>query len=190
MTPIKAMTPNKRFQPKPAPCAGSAEPRRWGSMKALLLIVAIATPASVHAFDRPSCAKEIGEQLPTDDPGLGWHFPTLHPGTVFAMGVGGLRFPYATEGDFDGDGKMDIAYLIETDTAKKRFVAVCLSGGAKVHLLPAGNCVGNIATRAKAKWKYKYDAIDVSCGDFGGARHELNAGRFELIEDPIDPDMP
>ena len=50
--------------------------------------------------------------------------------------------PYLLSGDFDGDGRTDVAALVKERTGGKVGIAVAFQGGA-VHVLGAGKAVGN-----------------------------------------------
>jgi hypothetical protein len=51
--------------------------------------------------------------------------------------------PSFLKGDFDGDGKPDIAVLVKQKTSGKIGIAVCHSSTNKILLIGAGTSVGN-----------------------------------------------
>jgi len=51
--------------------------------------------------------------------------------------------PFYLRGDFNGDGKIDIAILIEEIKTGKKGIAVCHAGKDEVFILGAGNTIGN-----------------------------------------------
>jgi len=63
------------------------------------------------------------------------------------------RFDFSTRlepsylrGDFDGDGKTDVAILVKQKSSGKIGIAVCHSATKKIVLIGAGTSVGNGAT--------------------------------------------
>jgi hypothetical protein len=51
--------------------------------------------------------------------------------------------PFYQRGDFDGDGKIDIAILVTEIKTGKRGIAVCHQGTYQVYFLGAGTLIGN-----------------------------------------------
>lgn len=51
--------------------------------------------------------------------------------------------PFYLRGDFDGDGRPDIAVLVKDKATGKKGIAICTSSTQRVHLVGAGDKFGN-----------------------------------------------
>jgi hypothetical protein len=96
---------------------------------ALLLLM----PAASHAQSIP-----LEAQLPS------WAAPRWESiAKASALKLSGRINPFLLRGDFDGDGRHDLALLVEHLQSRKIGIVILLRNGAAPHVLGAGQSFGN-----------------------------------------------
>ena len=141
----------------------------------LLLLCVLGAPAAFADAEGRDCYRRVGLELPTDDPPPGWHFPPINAAAAALEGY----IPIVTRGDFDGDKKRDVAFLIETDTAKERMLAVCLSSIKDVQYVRDVGCTLAITLGQKEG----QNVIDGDCQDDKTREYFVfKKGRFQRID--------
>lgn len=73
-----------------------------------------------------------------------WALSILEEKTVASVYTLSTRLnPYFLHGDFNGDGKLDLAVLIEATATKQQGIAILHAGERTAHVAGAGRAVGN-----------------------------------------------
>lgn len=132
-----------------------------------------------------------------------WRFaPVMQDVAEFAKAQ--HKDPTVTHGDFDGDGRRDIALLIQ-DGANPNpdypgrddslHIAVCLNtrAGIRLYLIDKPYCGDGITLSAKGQTYYDYDTgregtyrldgVSAYCFEKAGATYEFENGTFRQIVD-------
>ena len=137
------------------------------------------------AGPRAECADQLRIDLPTSDPApKSWEFPSLSSELVWDLVVNG--FSVVAEGDFDGDKKKDVAFLINAGIPREPMIAACMTSTKKVVVLRNLGCVAGIATRTKTKGD-NADSIGTDClDDKGRSSVKYVEGKLQNFPDPYE----
>jgi hypothetical protein len=132
-----------------------------------------------------------------------WRFAPVTP-DVAAFAKDRHEDPTVTYGDFDGDGRRDVALLIqngdkpEPDYPRRLdslHIAVCLNtkAGVKLYLIDKPYCGDGITCAPKGqpyydydtgkKGTYRLDGVSAYCFEQAGATYEFENGIFRQIVD-------
>lgn len=98
----------------------------------------------------------------------------MYHATLFARTV-----PNTAQGDFDGDKKKDIAFLITQSARQGRLIAVCLSSTPKSVILLTPGCSDDISLEAQGAGKK--DGISASCAEVTADTWRYEKGKFVMI---------
>lgn len=150
-------------------------------MLVLTLPAAMADNGSIEA-----CQTRIAAEWPR------WRFPAIDPEVLEWAEADGQN-PTVAEGDFNRDGAMDVALLIEAQPDRKRVIAVCLTGADRLHRIePLGCQDGIVAMRrgqryydfeADTEGVYDRDGVHAYCFGKAGLTYLLRDGRFHAVHD-------
>jgi hypothetical protein len=158
----------------------------------LITLLSIATLGCFHTAtaapsDVPkSCRVAINSQLSR------WHLAEVSE-EVSSWANQEKFNPVIATGDFDGNGKIDQAILIEHE--KDRKIAVCLSTAKSTKLVVISNpyCRDYVSTSRAGGKHYNYDTdktetikndgVSVSCFEKAGATYVYENGAFRQIVD-------
>jgi len=132
-----------------------------------------------------------------------WRFAPVTP-EVAAFAKSIHEDPTITYGDFDGDGRKDVALLIQNgDNPESGYprrldslnIAICLNtkGGVKLYLIDKPYCGDGITRAPKGQLYYDYDTgkrgthrldgVSAYCFEKAGATYEFENGAFHQIVD-------
>lgn len=141
------------------------------------LFLALCVPAFVHAAPTvlpPACAALIGKALPQ------WKYHDMPPDAVKWAGEQGLT-PDVTSGDFNADGHLDYAALV--DVGGVPHLAVCIAHGkaARLFTVERPYCSDLVFLSKAGKRYYNFetdrdevlprDGVSVSCLEKAGATY-------------------
>lgn len=146
----------------------------------------IATAAVLALSMSPAIAQEPA-------PVPAWDSATCTAALEHAYRSFAARPGASTEGDYNGDGRADVALLLDNPVAGRSAIGVCLSRESRPLLVTAPYQDAKIFTKPKGtaytdfeaarNGVYELDAISVSDGAWIGASYVLRAGVFERIVD-------
>ena len=92
-----------------------------------------------------------------------WNLPRWAQEALRSAGLG-ARFelffdlnPYYQRGDFDGDGQIDLAVQIVEKTSHKRGIAIVHASDRSVHVLGAGQRLGNAGDDFSWLWVWRVE---------------------------------
>lgn len=147
-------------------------------MRPIFLLLALLLPLSAAAVDGVQCRDLLMAELKTEVENLNWKFAipddnSMYHATLFAWPV-----PNTAQGDFDGDNKKDVAFLIEK-TGGKRLIAVCLSSRPMTVLIINPGCSDSISLLKKGY--FKRDTISASCAEVTADTWLYKNGKFTMI---------
>jgi hypothetical protein len=101
--------------------------------------------------------------------------------------------PVIGVGDFDGDGRDDLAVLVEHAGARKLAVCFFTAQGSRVTLIANPYCLDTLSVSKANSEHYNYDTdktevikhdgISVACGEAAGATYVYEQGVFRKIVD-------
>lgn len=127
-----------------------------------------------------------------------WRFASVTP-DVTAFAEDHNEDPTITYGDFDGDGRQDVALLIHRgDNPNPDYplnIAVCMNtkAGIKLYIIDKPYCRDGITLAPRGqqyydydtekKGTYKLDGVSAYCFMKAGATYELENGKFRQIVD-------
>lgn len=144
-------------------------------------------PATAAPSNIPkACMAAINWQLPH------WRHAEVSA-TVSSWAKQEKHNPVLTTGDFDGNGKIDQAFLIEHKKAKK--IAICLATAKSTKLVILNNpyCHDYISTSRAGGNHYNFgtsktetitnDGVSISCFQKAGATYVYETGTFRQIVD-------
>ena len=122
-----------------------------------------------------------------------WNSDSCGEALQRAYGFFSVRPQSTTLGDFNGDGELDFASLLDGKASNRRAIGICLSKEARPLLInspyqsiriftkPKGTPYLDVATEKPGI--YELDAIAVSDGGWLGASYILRAGVFVQVVD-------
>jgi len=127
------------------------------------------------ALDGVQCRDLVNMNISESD----WYFAkpsdnAMYHATLFAWPV-----PNTAQGDFDGDKKKDVAFLIERTDRKHRQIAVCLSSKPNKVLFIEPGCSDDISLAPKGY--FKTDGISASCAEVTADVWLYKKGTFVMI---------
>jgi hypothetical protein len=115
--------------------------------------VTLALALLAHGLQAQATPEESSEwNLPQ------WAAPTLHNAPALReLKIFYKLNPYYLQGDFDGDGQLDLAVQVENPTTHKRGVAIIHHRDLSICVLGAGHSFGNGGDDFSWLWQWSVD---------------------------------